>query len=245
MSILFGIDIETTGLNAASDEIIEVGFVTWDTTPNRMLTCYSCLVGGVRLPEGIIHLTGITPLMRANQGHPLEAVLQAVVNASAGVDFIVAHNAAFEQSFLANNGHRDWVDRHKWIDTQTDLPYLPGAGGGSLSDIAMRHHVYNPMPHRAMPDALTMMQVLAMYPFAEVQRHALAPSVTLEIKFPYDPSGDLNAAVKALGYRWVKEQKSWRKTVKDFSIETEVASARAAGFSPSTLMAIGEPWEVR
>jgi hypothetical protein len=140
---------------------------------------------------------------------------------------------------LLANGMRSMVEGSKWIDTKYDIPYPPHRGRGSLNDIAMSHRVYNPMPHRAAPDALAMMQVLAQYPFSQIERMALAPAVVIEIRFPYDPVGDANARVRSLGYNWNRESKCWRRTVKDFQLEGEIVEARASGFSPTTTMALG------
>jgi DNA polymerase III, epsilon subunit and related 3'-5' exonucleases len=82
MTLLMGIDLETTGLDPAMDEIIEAGIVLWDTEPNRMVSSFSLLVSGVRVPEEIIYLTGITPKMRADFGAPIASILGEIEDAA-------------------------------------------------------------------------------------------------------------------------------------------------------------------
>lgn len=240
MAILLGIDLETTGLDPETSDIIEVGVVLWDTRGNNPLEMMSMLVIGDDLvaphvPDDITALTGITQTQLEEHGHPISTVVTLIDSMVGQVDYWVAHNAPFEKSFLPKL-YPAALDA-MWVDTKTDLPYKGAKGKGSLSEIAMNHGIFNPMPHRALPDTLAMMQVLAQYPFEEVEIYANAPTRNLVIRFPYDATGEKNKVVKSLGYYWNPDGKYWHKPVKEFFVDEELGNAHAHGFVPDVLAA--------
>lgn len=226
---LLGIDLETTGLNPETDKIIELGFQVWDVYPNYMAPVYSysaLIRGGGLIPENITALTGITDTMRSSSGTSLDNALKAAGYWCDRETYLVAHNAEFEKSFLSAAGFNP---DQRWLDTMTDIDYKPMKGTGSLNEIAMAHGIFNPQPHRALPDVMTMMAVLQKYDINQVIEWASTPSVTLISQAPFD----LKDTVKAMGYRWDRApfNKLWTKQVKAFHIAKEEADALAAGFS--------------
>ncbi|MFO7246609.1 MAG: 3'-5' exonuclease [Thermaerobacter sp.] len=92
------LDLETTGLRAATDRIIEIGAVRWDQYGRRT---YARIVNpGVRVPPYITRLTGITPEMVAS-GPPIEIALREFFSEFLSDEpVIVAHNAPFDLGFL-------------------------------------------------------------------------------------------------------------------------------------------------
>lgn len=235
MATLLGIDFETTGLNPESDKIIEVGLCLWDIESQSPLQMSASIIKqDLQLPQEITDLTGINQSM-LNNGD-LEVLIHSTIVNLVEIEnplYLVAHNATFEDGFLKqiNKTYDPFGDySYKWIDTKTDLPYPPMKGKGTLNDIAMCHGVYNIMPHRALPDVLTMMQVLAQYDFAEVERYAQSPTVNLIVALPYDPTGQKQSAIRSLGYYWKPEGKYWYKPVKEFKADSEIEVADQMGF---------------
>lgn len=239
MAILLGLDFETTGLNPSTDKIIEIGYALWDTTTNKLLKSYSNLIDseGLEIPSEIEALTGISYELVGLRGSLYGGVFSELSLIAEDVDYFVAHNAEFEKSFLYSHGVLDCLENSEafplsivdWIDTKTDIPYKPGKGKGTLNDIAMCHGVYNPMPHRALPDVLTMMQVLSQYDFAEVERYAKTPTVTMVCTFPYDETGKRQDLVKSQGYYWNPQAKWWYKPIKAFFVDEETARMTELG----------------
>ena len=94
-------DLETTGLSASTDEIIEIGAVRF--TANRTLGEYQTFVNpGRRIPKFITDLTGITQ----------SDVSSAPTISEVGDEFaefvegatLIAHNASFDMGFLRGGG---------------------------------------------------------------------------------------------------------------------------------------------
>lgn len=240
MALLLGIDLETTGLNPDTDKIIEIGGVFWDTQQNTMTECFSFLVNSLepeeKLTPDIEILTGIhTTLLKKHGAFHSVGHLVAFIGKA---DYLVAHNAGFEKSFLKQTSLVEglqtlgfFVDSIPWIDTKTDIPYLPGKGQGTLSEIAMAHGVFNPMPHRALTDALAMMQILAKYDINQVIENAKAPTLNLVANVSYD---DRDKA-KALGYYWDGKKRIWSKPIKAFRLDDEMNAAKEMSMSTYVL----------
>lgn len=230
MNVL-GIDFETTGLNPEIHDIIEVGWVLWNTEENKMINAGSFLITpDDPVPLEITQLTGITDDMLEYSDQSLNVLIGDPP--IAGINYLVAHNADFEKSFIAHNSYRFryWAST-PWIDTMTDLPYPPMKGKGSLSEICMAHGVFNPMPHRALTDTLAMMQVFAQYDFEEIQKRASSPRIQLVAQVTFD---EKDKAKKA-GYRWDSDARIWFKKILQIDLEKEEAVADSLQFEFSVM----------
>lgn len=119
------IGLESTGLNAKTDRIIELSAVLW-RQGEKLADFHSYIQAEV--PELITELTGITNEML--QGAPSEeAVLRSFLD-FIGDRPLVAHNAEFTESFLVQAMQRNGkILQNAWIDTlglaQILLPDLP------------------------------------------------------------------------------------------------------------------------
>jgi DNA polymerase III subunit epsilon len=232
MTLLLGIDFETTGLDPQTDRVIEVGMELMDTRNWQAVESHSYLVqwDDVLISPEITKINGITDQMVNEHGYSNTFAFSSLGRLARRAHFFVAHNSPFEQGFLES-----WcqyiqfeLPNLPWIDTKTDIP---GHEEKRLIHLAAEHGILNPWPHRALPDVKTMLQVLSHYDINEIIRNLAAPKETLIIAFPYDEFKVKQ--VKALGgWRWYKEFEQWRKVVKDFQVDAELEKARAAGFTP-------------
>ena len=92
------LDVETTGLNPDSDEIIEIGLLK--ICDNKITDEFNALVKiKNKLPKKIINLTGITEKVLTDEGRELGDVL-ADVRKFIGNSVIVGHNVEFDIGFL-------------------------------------------------------------------------------------------------------------------------------------------------
>jgi DNA polymerase-3 subunit alpha (Gram-positive type) len=93
-------DIETTGLNPETDEIIEIGAIKLEN--KELKDIFNKLVRPVKsVPQNITELTGITQEM-LNDEMPIKPVISQFSN-YIGSSVLVAHNADFDISFIKNN----------------------------------------------------------------------------------------------------------------------------------------------
>ncbi len=90
-------DIETTGLSAVNDEIIEIG--ACKVKDGEIVDRFSSFVNpGVLISEEITNLTGITNEM-VKDASPISAVLKDFIDFCQDAP-LVAHNASFDVSFI-------------------------------------------------------------------------------------------------------------------------------------------------
>lgn len=95
------IDVETTGLNAKTDQIIELGFVSFEYSKDgrifKIIDEYSEYEDpGIYIPEKITQLTGITDAMVKGKTIDTPRVLAAIARSN----LIIAHNATFDREFI-------------------------------------------------------------------------------------------------------------------------------------------------
>lgn len=145
------IDLETTGLDAKLDKIIEIGAVKFEDGVETE-TYSSYINPGVRLPENIVELTGITEEDLKDAPDMSEVIDK--LEAFLGDSVLVGHNLMFDYSFLkrAFSYHRKIFEK-QGIDTlkvaRACLPELPHKTLGDLC-------IYYEIPiqaHRALGDA--------------------------------------------------------------------------------------------
>ncbi len=150
-------DLETTGLSALSDRIVEVGAVRFDAS-GRELASFERLVNPLR-PSGAgaraVHGIPDADLARAETA---EAVLPEFVGflGDPSRTTLLAHNAAFDAGFLGRELARLGrpMPGHAVVDTLAlARRRWPGPGGHKLDTLARRLGLDPLGPHRAMADA--------------------------------------------------------------------------------------------
>jgi DNA polymerase-3 subunit epsilon len=141
------LDLETTGLNPASDLIIE--FAAVKVRGNKVVDTFQSLCDpGFPIPPQIEAITGITSEMVRFAPNP-RSVLPDFLN-FVGDDFVVGHNVLFDVRFIAaSNG--DF--KNTYIDTMRIFRKLhPDLLHHRLSDMVCFYNQSNKNAHRALSD---------------------------------------------------------------------------------------------
>lgn len=142
-------DLETTGLDPASDEIIEIGIARFQ---NGQITAqYQSLVKpSIPIPTEITHLTGIHP-EDVEDAPQISAILSELISFF-GDTPVIAHNAQFDVSFMSKF---DMLDSNPVIDTfELASIVLPSAPRYSLSSLTTTMGIELEHAHRAFDDAV-------------------------------------------------------------------------------------------
>ncbi|MBS1016102.1 3'-5' exonuclease [Acetobacter persici] len=199
------LDLETTGLDAALDEIIEIGMVPFAYTLDGgligVLPAFSRLrEPSVPVPQRVTELTGLTQEQLAGHSITPEEVAASAADAS----LIIAHNAAFDRPFI--EAFCPAFAEKPWACSMADVPWdEAGFEGRKLGYLAMQAGFFFD-GHRAADDCLASLALLGYSGFPE-GRTALsflldrARAVWVRIwaiQAPFESKETL----KARGYRW-------------------------------------------
>lgn len=146
------VDIETTGVNAKWDRIIEIGAVK--VRDGNVTETFSELINpGVNVSTYITELTGINNQML--EGKPtIEEVLPKFVE-FAGDDYLLGHNIMFDYGFLKQNAINLNISFNKsGIDTlKIARKTLKGLESRGLEYLCKYYGIKDENHHRAFNDA--------------------------------------------------------------------------------------------
>jgi DNA polymerase-3 subunit epsilon len=227
------LDVETTGLDTESDEVIELGMVKFSYHPDgsvgSVIETFSAFnEPGRVVPEDAIKLHGITNEMVA--GHKIDGSAIDAFTADAAI--VIAHHAAFDRKFA----ERYWpVFANKpWACSVNQIDWRAHGFEGSrlgylLNGIGMFHR-----PHRAVDDCHALLEILA-HPIPGMNRTALALLLenarrkTIRIWAEHSPF-DLKDELKKRGYRWSAgdqgRPKAWYVDVDEAKRDDEIQYLR-------------------
>jgi len=145
-------DIETTGLNASTDRIIEIGAVK--VSRGKITDRFSTFVNPkIPIPDKIVELTGITDEM-VKDAPEIEEVLESFLNFSKDC-VLVAHNAQFDTGFIkVNAGRYNKPFQYCILDTlELTRALFPELKRHRLNVVAKHLNVKLENHHRAVDDA--------------------------------------------------------------------------------------------
>lgn len=233
MTIVLGLDFESTGLDANKDRITEIGACFYNLEAKTPLHMTSSLLYMSDYPD--VHpeagaKTGITTELLKAYGQDPAPIFKHLTDicATFGVEYLVGHNAkSFDSKFLKAAIDRgecpEFLGNIPWLDTRFDLPYPPGYDTRKLDYLAYEHGFMNPFPHRALFDVMTMLKVASFYECDEIVKFASEPSVVISAQVSYenkDLAKDSKFSWERIGDDVYKKQ--WVKQVKASKLPEEM-----------------------
>ncbi len=230
------VDVETTGVDRATDAIIELGIVrfSYDALtgqPIDVLAAESLLEDpGRPIPEDVVALTGITDEMVRGQRID-DARVHALLD---GAGIVLAHNAGFDRPFIERR-FPVFRDVH-WGCTQRDIDWRAlGIGSHSLEFLVYKHLGAFFDGHRAVDDCRATLALLAtptaeqVLPMAKLLESCRTARVRVcAVGSPFDSKD----ALRARGYRWSGNDgvpaKTWCKEIAESALAEEQEWLRAS-----------------
>ena len=208
MQSIVAIDIETTGLNADRDAIIEIGAVKFKG--HRVEDEWSSLVNPNRhIPEFITGLTGINDAEVRNA--PRMADLIEELEAFVGDVPVVGHNVRFDLGFLQRAGLFEF---NEVIDTyELSSVLMPTASRYNLGALGKQLGILLPATHRALDDARVTMAVFnRLFEIArELPMDMVEEIVRLSEPLAWDAAWMFDEVLKAQSKEGVKARRVKKK----------------------------------
>lgn len=201
------LDVETTGLNPTNDRIIEIGIIEFGVLEDgqiQVLGCYGGLEDPlVPLDPVITKLTGLSAEILRGRCIDWELVECMLRRSSV----IVAHNAAFDRSFIWSKKELHGFRGH-WACSMRHIDWLSkGFSSQKLTYLAADHGFLNPFPHRAIFDCATTLRLVTPY-MQELITHSYEPQIQIWAQgAPFETKDCL----RLRGYRWDQDRRVWGK----------------------------------
>ncbi|MCX6128346.1 MAG: 3'-5' exonuclease [Proteobacteria bacterium] len=211
------LDLETTGIDAETDRIIEIGLIEFGVGASgkpEILNMY----GGLEDPQQPLtpelqKLTGLHDEILKGQSIDWAMVRNFLERAS----IIVAHNAQFDRSFLQKRPEVLGFDRH-WACSMKHIDWeAKGFRTRALNYLAADHGFVNSFAHRALFDCATTFRLVEPYFTELVQRSYLRELRVLATRAPFEMKDKLRQA----RYRWDNERRVWFKDILEDMLATE------------------------
>lgn len=224
------LDVETTGLDPARDEIIELAMAPFtyglDGRIFEIGETYSRLREPTKpIPPEVTQITGIDDAMVL--GHAIDPAEVGAFVAPAAL--VVAHNASFDRRFLER--FCETFTTKPWACSMSQIDWVAeGHEGVKLAYLAMGSGFFYER-HRALHDCLAGIELLSgLQPKsgerALAQLLARARQTTWRIWAENSPF-DLKDVLKARGYRWNAETsggpRAWYIDVEEAQKEAELS----------------------
>lgn len=227
------LDVETTGLDPAADEIVELAMVPFDfASDGRIFTVYEPFTHfrdpGRPIPTVVTALTGITDAMVAGatiDAAEIETFLGPVV-------LVVAHNAAFDRRFMERLSGA--FVTLAWACSWAEVAWSnEGFDGAKLGQLAAAQGFFHD-GHRAVDDCYAGIEILARIlprsgrtALGALLESARQPRWRIwAVGAPFERKDSL----KGRGYRWCDgsagRTRAWNVEVADDALETELAFLR-------------------
>jgi DNA polymerase-3 subunit epsilon len=221
---LLVVDVETTGLDAKVDRMIEFAaaelLYTDDGRIVKHVGTYSWLEDPkLPIPEEITAITGITDADVRGKSIPARA--EELLH---DADMIVSHNASFDWPFC----RRRWqeaVDEKVWACSLRQIDWKAWDFPVHKQELLTRFHGFFYDAHRAEIDVEALVKLLQMRPEPQAPRYLAQLLHYLEdtryrfvaVGTPYEAKDEL----KQRGYSWDPERRAWWTTSQASRMEAE------------------------
>ncbi len=224
------VDVETTGLDPETCEIIELGLVEFGIQSDGSAAILETY-GGLEQPVGeiseeITKITGITSEQVCGRKIDWEYVRNKLASAS----IVLAHNAPFDRGFLEKRSELSGLNLH-WGCSQRHIDWDKlGYKTRALNYLAADKGFVNPFAHRAVFDCATTFRVIEPHLGQLIERSYENMFLVKAVGAAFEKK-DL---LKERRYRWNAQERVWAKEVFEGQLEEERSFLESEVYSGSS-----------
>lgn len=197
-------DVETTGLDPATCQTIEVAAVLFDVAAASVVESFSSLIHATGNAAESINRIRPATLARAPESDRVWAQVGALIERAGPDTAFMAHRADFDRGFYPTK----LAASLPWICSKFDVEWPRSALGASLVDVALAHGVPVHANHRALTDCMLLVKVLERTAemggdLSAMLTRAMRPKAMFRVS-ETGFNEARNALAKAAGFRWEK-----------------------------------------
>jgi len=199
------VDTETTGLDHATDRVIEVGAILYSIESRATLASFATLIGGEGNPAENINRIPAAALQELGGITEIKDVFKSF---RSNADVIVCHNVEFDRPWFRN----EWLEL-PWVCTAFDFDW-PAATreAGSLIHLALEHGIGVSSAHRALNDCALIAALFDRMPLygRDLQamfERALRPKGIFQAVVSFEEKD----RAKERGFKWDGATKRWTR----------------------------------
>ena len=201
MKTLLLLDTETSGLDPAKDQLLEVGMVLWSVEHRTTLASSAWLVYATS--NAAEDINAIPPAALIVAGRDRVLALGDVKQWASQADAIVAHNAEFDRQWVGDLGK-------PWVDGAWDLAWPKASSDRKLHSLCLAHGLAVLDAHRALPDCQLLARLFERvaelgHDVGAMLERAMRPKSKIVSLAPFEQKD----VVKAAGFRWDPQGKVW------------------------------------
>src|SRR5579875_1545206 len=219
------LDTETTGLDPATSDVIEVAVCLYDLQIGCPIESYASLIFTEAKNEAE-HVNRIPRAAIDESPRPLNVWRQVSLLASQA-QVIAAHRAEFDKSHVQSSvkkiafpgmpDHFLLLDSLPWVCTKVDFDWPGGHRGDHLTHLALAYGLGVASAHRALADVDAMVRIFNMVN----QMHELAPERYKSLpdlfkraarpkkRFVAMVSYEMRQVAKDAGFLWDDKRREW------------------------------------
>lgn len=211
------VDVETTGLDADRDQIIELGYLEFVLEGDQMPAVVETYGGledpGLSITPEITKITGIENAHVKGRKIDWTKFRGALERAQV----VIAHNMLFDRDFLEKREELKGLNLH-WACSMNHIDWSSkGYKTKSLNYLAADHGFINPFAHRAVFDCAATFRLISPYIKELIERSYEKEFQVIARGAPFESKDVL----KQSGYRWDPGQRVWSKVIPENKLVVE------------------------
>lgn len=208
MRTLLITDVETTGLDPATERVIEVATVRYDVPSASVIETFSTLMHGDSNAAEAVNRIGVDALIQAMPAKFAWRMVSDRLDRLIDDAAFVAHRAEFDRSFYP----RELAERRPWICSKFDIEWPRSKPGASLVEVALAHDVPVWSNHRALTDCMLLAHTFQrVHELGHDVQAMLARAMRPSARYVANVSYDDRELAKAAGFAWDGMRKQWWK----------------------------------